>query len=275
MSEPETMTAEEYRRLVAAEPKPSKYRNRAEVVDGRNLPTMRRIWYTNPIEIRGPGGAGHTPGRGTKEATVVQGKYTPDEIARFWSAVDRSGDCWLWMKSRGRGGYGRFSVHSGHSPAHRVAYELAKGEIPDGLLVCHSCDNPPCVNPAHLWLGTQVTNAIDMASKGRQVFQKRPELAPRGERNGTHTRPQSLRRGDDHWTRRMPERIKAMPGEAHPNARLTRQQVAEMRGRYARGGVTQALLAREYGVSFQHVHDIVRGKKWAGDEQVQERPDCS
>jgi hypothetical protein len=89
---------------------------------------------------------------------------------RFWAKVDRTGDCWVWLAGKGRGGYGRLS-RAGLSPqyrlAHRHSWELAYGPIPDGLHVCHRCDNPPCVNPAHLFLGTDKDNLDDMRSKGR------------------------------------------------------------------------------------------------------------
>jgi len=83
----------------------------------------------------------------------------------FWNLVQRGGpdDCWPWAHTLFPNGYGYFRRHL----AHRVAYELANGPIPAGLLVCHACDNPPCCNPAHLWLGTQSDNAQDRNRKGR------------------------------------------------------------------------------------------------------------
>lgn len=94
---------------------------------------------------------------------------------RFWSKVDvRSPwECWEWTGTRNylRGGYGTFreSRKSGHRifRAHRLAYELTFGSIPDGLVVRHVCDNPPCVNPLHLLAGTQKENIADMMARGR------------------------------------------------------------------------------------------------------------
>jgi len=87
---------------------------------------------------------------------------------RFWSKVDKSGDCWEWTASRLPAGYGRFAVNGQMTTAHRVSYELKYGPIPTGLHVLHKCDNPPCVTPDHLFLGTQQDNMRDKISKGRQ-----------------------------------------------------------------------------------------------------------
>lgn len=93
----------------------------------------------------------------------------PGSEQRFWKRVDRRGeaDCWLWTSERFPTGYGRFKVgRRTWYIASRVAWLLAKGEQPDGL-VCHRCDKPLCVNPAHLFLGTPNDNVQDMIAKGR------------------------------------------------------------------------------------------------------------
>lgn len=89
---------------------------------------------------------------------------------RFWPKVDKSENCWLWRGSRQTHGYGTFYYQGTMHLSHRISWILTYGEIPTGLCVLHKCDNPPCVNPQHLFLGTHVDNMIDRERKGRGKF---------------------------------------------------------------------------------------------------------
>jgi len=122
----------------------------------------------------------HGTSRGSMAAFLAE--HLSDRLARrFWAKVDRRGPvperypelgpCWIWTRATDRKGYGRFGVGPAGSNrvffAHRVAMALAGTVPPDDLMACHHCDNPPCCNPGHLFLGTGADNLGDMAAKGR------------------------------------------------------------------------------------------------------------
>lgn len=92
---------------------------------------------------------------------------------RFLAKVQKTRKCWIWKSMRRLAGYGYMKINDRRVPAHRVSYEIFVGPIPKGMMVCHKCDNPPCVNPDHLFLGTGKDNFEDMRKKGRYVRPKR------------------------------------------------------------------------------------------------------
>jgi hypothetical protein len=103
--------------------------------------------------------------------------YSPSVIERFWKRANKSDGCWVWTGTKSKG-YGVLKLPSGSNVrAHRLSYELNCGPIPEGLVVCHKCDNPPCVNPDHLFVGTNADNIQDMWAKnrGRRAAPKVPK----------------------------------------------------------------------------------------------------
>jgi hypothetical protein len=168
-----------------------------------------------------------------------------DLATRFWSKVLKTDGCWLWQAGTNEHGYGLVQVgkRSANNPvpskAHRVAWELTYGPIPEGKNILHNCpggDNPSCVNPAHLYAGSQRDNVTDMWAKGRAGNRSYPG-----------------------W--KMPAE-KVRRGEASRNAKLTEDEIRQIRALYAAGS-TQVGLAAQFGVSQATVSRVVLRQGWA------------
>ena len=157
--------------------------------------------------------------------------------ARFWSKVAKKADgCWLWTAGRDKDGYGVFQTSGKQVRSHRFAWQFANGSIPQGLLVCHTCETPACCNPAHLFVGTHDVNVADKVAKDRQA------------------------RGDKCGSRLYPER--RPHGEQHSSSKLSAAQVSAIRRRYIPGLVSMHSLALEFAVSPQGISKIIRRVTW-------------
>lgn len=150
-------------------------------------------------------------------------KISPITRFKRYYRIDHLGDCWLWQRSLNNSGYGSFFFNGILTTAHRASWMLFKGEIPEECFVLHVCDIRHCVNPDHLFLGTQSDNVQDMLKKGRAKY-----IAHHGENNG--------------------------------RARLSAQQVEEIRALASR--YLHREIAKQYHVARQTISDIVAYRKW-------------
>ena len=146
----------------------------------------------------------------------------------FWSKIDKlENGCWKWTGAKTHHGYAQVAWGGKSKMLHRVMMEFVSGPLPDGLNVCHHCDNPLCVRPDHLFLGTQKDNLADMTAKGRRV-----STLSRAEKNG--------------------------------GAVLSWKEVREIRAKYAAGRPT-ADIAREHNRHYYTVRDVITGRTWKED----------
>jgi hypothetical protein len=148
---------------------------------------------------------------------------TPAKRMAYYTERPEPEACWPWTGAVNNAGYGKFQLDGRTLGAHKVAWQLINGPVPDGLFVCHRCDNPPCCNPAHLFLGTPAENTQDMHRKNRYPVRR---------------------------------------GAKHHKAKLTDQQVAEIRQRLQDAATPYSLLAAEFGVSKSTIWRVARRLNW-------------
>lgn len=195
----------------------------------------------------------------------------PRDAERFWASVQKGPTpdaCWDWMKRKLPHGYGQFFLIEGTVLAHRLSYQMHAGAIPDGLSILHRCDRPCCVNPAHLFVGTQADNMKDCKVKGRNIrgerhwAHKNPEKSSfYGEQNPSIRFPEKLVRGDAHWSRHSPEKLPR--GENNKSSKLTEDQVRQIRHLRKTTKDPQWKIARQFGITQTVVSDILLGRLWA------------
>lgn len=153
-------------------------------------------------------------------------------IARFWARVDKNGPipahapelgpCWVWIGGKNNSGYGNLTLNGESVQAHRVAWKLSNGEVPEGQFVLHRCDNRPCCRPSHLFLGDHQANSDDKMNKNRGRWNK---------------------------------------GEANHKAKLTADDVATIRAELSAGASNRSMEHR-FNVSQATISHIKTGRKW-------------
>ncbi|MEN6512251.1 MAG: HNH endonuclease [Chloroherpetonaceae bacterium] len=191
---------------------------------------------------------------------------------RFIKKTKNENGCWIWKAQIFPTGYGSFYLNGKSILAHRASYLLFKGEIPNGMCICHKCDNPSCVNPDHLFLGTHKDNALDRSSKGRhgqtpKISHIEMEEVFNLYQNGYSQRELakkynlSQRSIFRYIRKKIPS--KSLKGEGNNKTNLSNQDVINIRNMYVPYRMSCQKIANKYGLHVGTVDRIIRRETWA------------
>jgi len=144
-------------------------------------------------------------------------------LKNFWKKVEIKDEdsCWIWKGKHCHNGYGQLKINRKDKMAHRVSWIIHFGEIPEGMIVCHHCDNPECVNPKHLFIGTYKDNIADCIRKGRN-------------------------------------KTSILRGESNGSSKLKDSQIPIIRQKYSTGEYSLRKLGKEYGIGFEAIRRVIK-----------------
>lgn len=208
-------------------------------------------------------------------------KLTEKELERYWAKIDKTpdqgpeGDCWIWVGSKFDNGYGAFWLRKQNMGAHRAAWSLKNGLIPEGACILHSCHNRCCVNPDHLRAGSQQDNADDMVNANRQTrgeshSQSKLTKVEVMEIRELYTVGMSVAELMEKFSIVQQTISKIVKGSrwshiggprTKDRSKISMDDAAEIREQYSRGNVTYLTLAKKYGVNRSYICAIVLNQK--------------
>lgn len=198
-------------------------------------------------------------------------------LNKLFSRIEHKGQCWIWMGPLNEDGYGSFWMNGKIWRVHRASYYLHLGEIPNKMCVCHKCDNPSCVNPKHLWLGSHQDNMRDMLLKRRTLYAEqrpnnkisskmRPEIVKKYLSGKTQI--EIAKEYNCHSTAIWNAIHKIIPvnklgfvGEKHPGAKLKEADIIEIR-RLNIEGLSNKDISKKFNVTHQAINRIIKRLAW-------------